>query len=299
MSTETPLTVDFSEAAAISHVLPRLPILSSHQWGWKNIHLNYFQRMPAWEVPEFVSDQQTLSLFSPESSAATEIVLEGNCYSLPKFEQNRIFLAPRNLLMSSRWVGEIEFTTCHLDAHFINQLAHESVNPDRVELIPVLRSDPLIWQIVMALQQVLETAPDNSNFYAESLATALGAHLLKFYATREPVFREYRGGLPQHKLKYAIEYINAHLSEDVSLSAISTELGISPYYLCRLFKQSIGMTPHAYLIQQRVERSKQLLKQKEGRILDIAIACGFANPSHFARCFRRQVGVSPKQFQIM
>ncbi|MCY7367966.1 MAG: helix-turn-helix transcriptional regulator [Chamaesiphon sp.] len=68
---------------------------------------------------------------------------------------------------------------------------------------------------------------------------------------------------------------------------------------CRLFKRSMGMTPHAYLIQQRVERSKQLLKRGEGTLLDIAIDCGFANPSHFAKHFRRLTGISPKQFRMI
>jgi AraC family transcriptional regulator len=59
------------------------------------------------------------------------------------------------------------------------------------------------------------------------------------------------------------------------------------------------MTPHAYLIQQRVERSKQLLRLKEYSMLDIAIECGFANPSHFAKWFRRYKGISPKQFRML
>lgn len=93
--------------------------------------------------------------------------------------------------------------------------------------------------------------------------------------------------------------MNAHLDENVSLATISEELEISQYYFCRLFKQSTGMAPHAYLIQQRVERSKPLLKQRELTINEIAIACGFANPSHFARHFRNHTGISPKQFRML
>jgi AraC family transcriptional regulator len=74
-------------------------------------------------------------------------------------------------------------------------------------------------------------------------------------------------------------------------------LDLSQYYFCRVFKRSIGMTPHQYLIQQRVEKSKQLLKQPEQKIIEIATQCGFANPSHFARCFRQRMGISPQQFR--
>ena len=299
MSEEAALTMDFSEAEATAKVLPCLPVLSSHRSGWKNIHLNHFQ-MPPWEVGELVPQQHTLTLFSPKAPAEMEMITAGKLCLLPPFEKNHLLLIPNELPFVSRWGSEIDILTCHLDPQFLGRIAHESIDPDLVELRIVLppTCDPLVWQIILALQHVLETDPDNSGFYAESMATALAAHLIQHYATRKQTLKEYTGGLPQHKLKQAVEYINEHLSENVSLDAISAELGISQYYLCRLFKQSIGITPHAYLIQQRVERSKQLLKAKEGRILDIAIACGFANPSHFARCFRRQIGISPKEFQI-
>jgi AraC family transcriptional regulator len=131
------------------------------------------------------------------------------------------------------------------------------------------------------------------------MATALAAHFLRNYSTRKHSLPEYEDGLPKYKLKQALEYMNVHLSENISLATIADELGISQYYFCRLFKQSTGMTPHAYLIQQRVERSKQLLRLKEYSMLDIAIECGFANPSHFAKHFRKHTGISPKQFRML
>jgi AraC family transcriptional regulator len=104
-------------------------------------------------------------------------------------------------------------------------------------------------------------------------------------------------GLSPAKLAQSIEYINEWLHKNITLTEIATELNLSQYYFCRLFKQSICITPHQYLIQQRIERSKQLLSQKDIRIVDIATQCGFANPSHFARCFRKAMGISPQQFR--
>jgi AraC family transcriptional regulator len=103
--------------------------------------------------------------------------------------------------------------------------------------------------------------------------------------------------LSKQKIKQAIDYIQAHLGENLSLSAIASELGISQYYFCHLFKQSTRISPHQYLIRQRVERAKHLLKQRKQKIVSIAIECGFANQSHFAKCFRQYTGMNPKQFQ--
>jgi AraC family transcriptional regulator len=136
-----------------------------------------------------------------------------------------------------------------------------------------------------------------SRFYADSMATALSAHLLRHYSTRKHQFREHEDGLSKQKLKQAIDYIQAHLDENFSLSDLANELGMSQYYFCHLFKRSTVMSPHQYLIRQRVERAKHLLRQSERNITFVAMECGFANGSHFAKCFRQYTGINPKQFR--
>ncbi len=301
MSTKKTLSVDLSQPTTSDSFFPRPPILESYQSGWKNIQFGQYQ-LPAWEMPEIANLQHTIGLSSCKGIGATEIFVGKRVYSVPHFEdRNFVGIFPANLPMKCRWDEESELTHCYLDSQFLNHAAYESVNPDRVELIltPPPRLDRLIWQIGTSLKSLLENDPQHSCFYAESMATALAAHLLQFYTTRLHVLREYDDGLSQVKLSQAIEYINEHLSQNLTLTEIAMELEMSQYYFSRLFKQSIGMTPHQYLIQQRVERSKQLLQQPEKKMIDIAAQCGFANPSHFARCFRQKTGISPKQFRSM
>jgi AraC family transcriptional regulator len=298
MSVEKVSIIDFSQPAATSAFLPRPPILLSHQSGWQNINLARYQ-LPAWEIPEIASPQHTIILSRAQQPTLSEIVLEGKVTHL-QHQKNIacISIVPADLPLSVNWNQEIEFTHCYLDKTFVERVAYESIDPDRTEInLTTIELDPLIWQIGSALATVLETAPQHSRFYADSMATALAAHLLQFYATRKHVLRAEPDGLSPSGLDLAIEYINAHLSEDISLVALAIELGVSQYYLCQSFKKSIGMTPHKYLIQQRVERSQQLLKHPDLTILDVAIACGFANSSHFAKCFRQQLGISPTEFR--
>jgi AraC family transcriptional regulator len=70
---------------------------------------------------------------------------------------------------------------------------------------------------------------------------------------------------------------------------------ISPYHFLRLFKQSLGVTPHQYILQRRIETAKYLLQHGELSIADIAVTVGFCDRSHMTRCFKRIVGVTPKQ----
>lgn len=302
MPEEKALTIDYSQEDAASRFAPK-PLLSSHQAGWKNIHLAHYQ-LPTMEVPEIYNLQHVIVIPFWKQRVEVELIAEGKRY-LTQHDQKEtarrcIEVLPAYVPINSRCHQEIELMHCYLEPAFLAHAAHESVNPDRVEVKLALQApDPLIWQIGLALRSVLETDAKNSHFYAESMATALAAHFLKYYSTRKHVLREYEDGLPKYKLKQAFEYIDAHLHQDLSLAEISQELGISQYYFCCLFKKSTGISPHAYLVQQRVERSKQLLKQRELTINEIAVECGFANPSHFARCFRQYTGISPKQFRMI
>lgn len=72
---------------------------------------------------------------------------------------------------------------------------------------------------------------------------------------------------------------------------------MSKYYSLRLFKQSMGVTPHQYLIQQRMEKAKQLLKQEKVSIVEVAAQCGFSNQSHFARVFNKNTDLTPRAYR--
>jgi AraC family transcriptional regulator len=265
------------------------------------IHLAHYQ-VPAIEFPETISLQHLISLPTWKQPTEVEIVADGKRHLLKHDSKKVGYIETISAYtpFKVRTSQVAETTHCYLDPTFLAHVAYESANPEQVALKLTLSiPDPLVSQIILALKTVLETDATNSCFYAESMATALAAHFLRNYSTRKHSLPEYADGLPKYKLKQALEYMNVHLNENVSLATISEELGISQYYFCRLFKQSTGMTPHAYLIQQRVNRSKQLLKQRELTINDIAIECGFANPSHFAKHFRNHTGISPKEFRML
>jgi len=81
------------------------------------------------------------------------------------------------------------------------------------------------------------------------------------------------------------------------LSQLATVGGMSPHYFSELFKQSMGSTPHGYVLMQRIERAKQHLRDHKLSIIQVGLESGFQNPSHFARVFRKLVGTTPSAFQ--
>lgn len=104
------------------------------------------------------------------------------------------------------------------------------------------------------------------------MTTALAVHLLRNYSSHRPKSIHHAGGLSPTQLNPVIDYINEYLDRELSLDELAAIAQLSPYHFCRSFKQSTGFTPHQYVIRQRVERAKLLLKNGKMGILEVAIA---------------------------
>lgn len=301
MSARQPLVIDYVDWPKL---MPNMPLLSSFQSGWNSIQLAHFYQ-PLMDMPEISSPQHIILIPIGHHAVDFEFVGEGRprtvSFQEKDYASGCIEVVPADLPFRVRSISTVqtmEWLHCYLEPTFLAQIAHESVNPDRVELLLTPKQpDLLIHQIGLALKSSLEVDGVGSRFYANSMATALSAHLLRHYSTRNHQFREYEDGLSKQKLKQAVEYIQEHLGQDLSLSEIANELGMSQYYFCHLFKRSTGMSPHQYLIRQRVEQAKHLLKQPGRTVTSVALDCGFANQSHFAKYFRQCTGMNPKQFR--
>lgn len=282
-----PITLDSDYTdTTVLQVVPRLPMFSSDSVRWENLLLHQHQQ-PSHKTPEYRIMAHTLSLYTGTQPVLAEQAAEGKL-TQQHVTWGHLHLVPVGLEQSMSWNQEIEFINLYLSPDLVTQIAQELVNPDRVELIPQFAiEDPLIQQIILALQSEL-VAPNRlgTHLFAESSATMLAVRLLKKYAVFTPVIREYEDGLSSRKLNRVIEYIDAHLKDDIKLAELAQIADTSLYYFSRLFKQSVGMTPYQYITQQRVERAKLLLKQSNWELADIALECGFYDQSHFTKLFR-------------
>jgi AraC-like DNA-binding protein len=106
-----------------------------------------------------------------------------------------------------------------------------------------------------------------------------------------------RGGLPPGAMRRVHEHVEAHLSDSIDLTELAAVAGLSVFHFARQFKQSAGMTPHHYLVKQRVDRAQEMLARTDLSLSEIALATGFSDQSHFARHFRQLLGMTPGQFR--
>lgn len=100
------------------------------------------------------------------------------------------------------------------------------------------------------------------------------------------IIKEYADGLPKRKLNRALTYM-AHLDQDISLKELADLVGMSSHYFACLFKQSVGLSPHQYLIDCRIKRAKQLLRERELPIVEICQIVGYQSQSYFTKVFRK------------
>jgi AraC-like DNA-binding protein len=106
-----------------------------------------------------------------------------------------------------------------------------------------------------------------------------------------------RGGMTPRALRRVRDHIDAHLTENIRLETLAEVAGLSRCHFARAFKRSVGIAPHAFVMQRRLERAERLLAETDLSLCQVALDSGFSDQSHFSSCFRRHFGVSPRSFR--
>jgi len=226
--------------------------------------------------------------------------LEGHGEYDGKMAQGEFYLYPARVSGFTRWQGIDKTLHLIIKPHLLEEIAlkTECLNPERIELRPVLKkNDPNIEQLAQLYLREMQSELFGGQLYLESLSNLLGVHLLRHYCVFEPVFRQYNSGLASAKIRQTIDYIQSNLDQNLSLKVMAAQVGMDRYYFATQFKQAMGISPYQYVIKQRIKKAKYILRQQKFSLVEIALSCGFSSQSHFNRVFRQQVGTTPKKYQ--
>jgi AraC family transcriptional regulator len=275
-----------------------IPILSSHNHGWDNILVEQYQH-PAGEGRLQYRNEHVICLSLAPRPVRLQHTQDGKTYA-GLYGKGDFSITPAELPFFARWESDDRFMQIRITSQFIQQVAREALdsNPDRIELLPEFRMRDLQLEAI-AIMLLTELQQDNlgGKLYIDSLANVLAVHLLRQYTTSQQNLPIYKGGLQQRQLLQVLDYIHEHLDQDIKLADLAQLLGISQFHFSTLFKQAIGTSPYQYLLQQRVERAKQLLKQTERSIIEIALECRFNSHSHLSKQFRQLTGMTPTAYR--
>jgi AraC family transcriptional regulator len=230
-----------------------------------------------------------------------------------------VALVPAHTPVGWSWSTRISLSVLRLDPGFLDRVAQSvfGLGPHDYRLTLAERPhDTAITNIAGVLAREAMRGEPGSRLYAQSLASILAVHLLRHYAQcadgrilgscatlseiATAALLEGRGGGPQPRaVSEALACIHENYMRELSLTDIAGAVHLSPFHLARLFKRSIGVSPHQYLIQLRVNSARWLLSAGSGErsLAEVASAVGFADQSHLTRHFKRMTGLTPGQFR--
>jgi AraC family transcriptional regulator len=157
--------------------------------------------------------------------------------------------------------------------------------------------DPLLVHLLLGLDSEMEAGNPSGPLFVETLGAAAVAQLVRTHAGPQPKLVRSMGGLSPNRSRKLLEYIEANLHRQLSLRELAGMVDMNLFHLLRMFKASFGVPPHRYVLERRMRKAKDLLRDSELPISEIAFRCGYAEQSSFARAFVRLTGVYPRSYR--
>ena len=157
--------------------------------------------------------------------------------------------------------------------------------------------DPTTSRLLLSAADVLEGSEALDALFRQQLTELLATRLLAAHTGSPTTFQPVMGGLSPTALRRAIERLRSDSDADVSLAALAADAGLSRFHFCRAFKQSTGLSPHAWLRQHRLEQAMTMLRDTDASVVSVAMALGYASQTAFAAAFRRLTGETPSDWR--
>jgi AraC family transcriptional regulator len=196
------------------------------------------------------------------------------------------------------WVGLMNVPHLQLGISDAALMASSDGAYGEVELRPSRKfADPRLGALVAAVHTEMVAGFPSGQLFVDSIEQAMAVALVNGHAVRHRPVQMYRGGLGAARLRRVKELVHAKMEDDLGLAEMAQSVGLSTAHFARMFRTSTGETPHQFVLRQRIERAKAMLRAPGARVLDVAVACGFKTQQHFAQVFRDACRVSPTEYR--
>jgi len=222
----------------------------------------------------------------------------GNAHCV--IQPGSIFIFPRgcdntNIHISGDAHG---FVVTELDSARLERLFPGGARPSDDSLAAQLNiDDPHIAAIMGNMLAEAAAGCPSGPLYGESLSLALAAYVAARYSVKIGRAEAVEHGFSRTQLHTVIDYIHAHLRDDLGLVELAGTINLSPRHFSRLFRKTFGTTPYRYVMDERVNEVKTLLATKRLSILEIVEQLGFVDQSHLTNVFRKATGITPRRYQ--
>jgi AraC family transcriptional regulator len=286
---------DGIQPAAWARLMPTAPLLSSEALGWEKIALYRFRNPKRWQMhqPPLACHFIAAHLANPSKLSMR---LNGR-WQRGRTTPGEVIIMAAGCENAWEWDGEIDELHLCLNTDVLEGAATELSNRPAELVSSISLHDPWIYQIALRLMAEVQSPGAGSRLFGDLMAQALALQLLRSHTPGSPCTTPERRAISRAKLQRALDYIAANLAQDISLDDIAGAAAVSPFHFAHGFKQATGLSPHQYVIRQRIEQAKTMLRHQDDPIAQIALSVGFANQSHFTTAFKRHCGMTPKAYR--
>ncbi len=214
-------------------------------------------------------------------------------------QHNEIIVTPAGVKSGWKWHSQSKVIIITLNPIKLNQFSQHELgivlSDTQLKNIPQF-VDADICQAGEMLLDALNS-PVGSAVMFESFARIFLTKLIHKYGLEKSDEVAFNRSFTSSHYKRVLDFIATHFHDNVTLEMMAAQAGISTYHFARLFKQTIGQSPHQFLMHYRVEQARKQLAKPNTLIADIAITCGFSDQAHFTRVFKQITGKTPRQFR--
>jgi AraC family transcriptional regulator len=200
-----------------------------------------------------------------------------------------------------RWDSPLDAFHIYLPPDALASIAADAFERDiaNIELKNVLSAeDVVLTEAAARLAGEVKAGGLGGRLYVEALRCQMSVHILRTYAEAIS-FREHgcSGGLSQIERRMVVEYIEENINRNISLAELAGLLRLSVFHFSRKFRRQFGCPPYAYVLKQKLEHAKRLLRRGNVPLKVVAANSGFADQSHMTRLFRRVLNVTPAEYR--
>jgi AraC family transcriptional regulator len=206
-------------------------------------------------------------------------------------------LFPAGTEQKIAWHDPLDLAVVGIDEQYFRDLLERALESSSFELVPAFAADnPLLISLLIRLSEEIRQPGPLSVLKGQALTDLFLLQLAESHSTLSKQLVA-PGNADRKRFSEVVEYIENNLTKTLTLQEIADVAGLSSFHFLRQFKRTFQLTPHDYVLQRRIERSKLLLQCGRYSIQEIAVAVGFVDPGHFSKAFKQRAGISPSQYR--
>ncbi|SDI08785.1 transcriptional regulator, AraC family [Bradyrhizobium sp. Rc2d] len=192
----------------------------------------------------------------------------------------------------------VDVVQLYLPPAMLQRVADDAETPTPTDLlVRTAHPDPITSRLLLSAADVLEGNGPLDTLFRQQVTELLATRVLAAHTGSPIAFQPTMGGLSPKVLLRAIGRLRSDSDADVSLAALASDAGLSRFHFCRAFKESTGLSPHAWLRQHRLEQAMNMLRDTHASVVSVAAALGYSSQTAFAAAFRKMTGETPSDWR--